>query len=171
MNVAFRVDASSEIGDGHFFRCLTLADALHKCGWQIRFVSRNLPDEMSSMLADRGFALSRLGTSPAEDAADTIRALSGSSWEWLIVDHYALDARWEAELRQCVESIAVIDDLADRAHDCDLLLDQNLYTDADRRYAGRVPARCRLMLGPIYALLREEFRAARRRIKSRDGEI
>jgi UDP-2,4-diacetamido-2,4,6-trideoxy-beta-L-altropyranose hydrolase len=173
MNVAFRVDASSQIGTGHFFRCLTLADALKKCAWQIHFVSRHLPGELQKILSDRGFAFSHIGraTSQADDAADTIHALSGSSWEWLIVDHYALDARWERELRQSAECIAVIDDLADRPHDCDLLLDQNLHTDPARRYEGRVPAGCRLLLGPMYALLREEFRVARQHVIPRDGEV
>jgi UDP-2,4-diacetamido-2,4,6-trideoxy-beta-L-altropyranose hydrolase len=177
MSIAFRVDAGSDIGTGHFFRCLTLADALKSCGWQIRFVSRHLPRTFQGMLSVRGFGFSDIGgassggTSQAGDAAATIHALSGSSWEWLIVDHDALDARWETELRQSAESIAVIDDLADRPHDCDLLLDQNLHSDADKRYAGRVPAGCTLLLGPSYALLREEFRQVRKHVKPRDGGV
>jgi UDP-2,4-diacetamido-2,4,6-trideoxy-beta-L-altropyranose hydrolase len=173
MNVAFRVDASSEIGTGNFFRCLTLADALNKCAWQIHFVSRQLPEELRRLLSDRGFGFSPIGwaASQASDAAKTIQSLSASSWEWLIVDHDALDARWETELRKSAACIAVIDDLADRSHDCDLLLDPNLRTVPNARYAGKVPADCRLLLGPAYALLREEFREARQRLMPRDGEV
>jgi UDP-2,4-diacetamido-2,4,6-trideoxy-beta-L-altropyranose hydrolase len=175
MNIAVRVDASGGAGTGRFFRCLTLGDALKSCGWQVRFVSRHLPDALQAMLRSRQFSLSDIGAasssaSQADDAAATIEALSGVSWEWLIVDHDGLDARWEAQLRRSAENIAVIDDLADRPHDCDLLLDPTLHADPYGRYAGLVPAGCRLLLGPMYAWLRKEFRAARQRVTPRDGE-
>jgi UDP-2,4-diacetamido-2,4,6-trideoxy-beta-L-altropyranose hydrolase len=179
MNIAVRVDASSSIGAGHFLRCLTLADSLKSCGWRIRFVSRHLPLEFQGMLRHRGFSLSDIGAassgetgaSQTDDAAETNRALSGVSWEWLIVDHQGLDARWETQVRRSAEHIAVIDDLADRRHDCDLLLDQNLHVDLYARYARRVPAGCRMLLGPKYAWLREEFRVVRQHVEPRDGEV
>jgi UDP-2,4-diacetamido-2,4,6-trideoxy-beta-L-altropyranose hydrolase len=85
------------------------------------------------------------------------------------VDHYALDTRWESELRRTVRRILVIDDLADRMHNCDVLLDQNLYEEMDTRYTGKVPAHCQLLLGPRYALLREEFSRLRQQVKPRTG--
>lgn len=57
----------------------------------------------------------------------------------------------------------VIDDLANRKHDCDLLLDQNFYLDMNSRYEGLVPKHTKLLLGPKYALLREEFKLARKK--------
>jgi len=189
MNIAFRVDASAQIATGHFMRCLTLADALQQRGAQIRFVSRQLPEHLMGMLNERGHRFAPidrtarremdrdlshahwLGTSQMQDAEDTIQALADLSWDWLVVDHYALDARWETMLRKSAKKIAVIDDIADRAHDCDLLLDQNLNMDDDRRYLGKVPAHCQLLLGPRYALLREEFRLVRERVKPRDGAV
>ena len=89
--------------------------------------------------------------------------------DWLVVDQYSLDAAWESRMRQKAAKILVIDDLADRRHDCDVLLDQNWFPDAERRYAGRVPARCRMLLGPRYALLRPEFSRAEKR--QRDGKV
>ena len=89
--------------------------------------------------------------------------------DWLVVDQYNLDAAWESRMRQKAAKILVIDDLADRQHDCDLLLDQNWFPDAERRYAGRVPARCRMLLGPRYALLRPEFSRSGKR--ERDGKV
>ena len=89
--------------------------------------------------------------------------------DWLVVDQYSLDAAWESRMRQKAAKILVIDDLADRRHDCDVLLDQNWFPDAERRYAGRVPARCRMLLGPRYALLRPEFSRADKR--QRDGKV
>jgi len=188
-SVAFRVDATSQIGTGHFMRCLTLAGALQQQGARIRFVSRGLPDHLRDMLAarDMGFALLNdavtaeapcdlahsnwLGTSQAQDARDSTEALADLKWDWLVVDHYALDARWEIAMRNAAGKIMVIDDIADRQHDCDVLLDQNYYRDMQTRYDGKVPEQCRLLLGPRYALLREEFRKLREQVKPRTGEV
>lgn len=187
--IALRVDASSQIGTGHFMRCLTLADALRERGAHTRFVSRHLPEHLRSKLAKKGheFALldtvpnnvaldelthaSWLGVSQSQDAADSIQALSGQDWDWLIIDHYALDSRWESMLRQSARKILAIDDIADRQHDCDVLLDQNLYADMETRYVGKVPAHCQQLLGPRYALLRDEFGRLHEQIKPRSGSV
>ncbi len=190
IKIAFRTDASSQIGTGHFMRCLTLADALKQRGAQIRFVSRQLPPHLCDMLAAKGMELALLdnnnasapptddlahahwlGTSQAQDAMDSIQALSGQTWEWLIVDHYALDARWESALRSIAKQIMVIDDIADRQHECDVLLDQNFYIDMHTRYIGKVPSHCQLLLGPRYAMLRDEFRQLHEQIKPRSGPV
>lgn len=189
MRIAIRVDASRKIGTGHFMRCLTLADALKQRGAQIRFVSRHMPDYLRDMLAAKGHEFAPLdgisseetaddtsyahwlGVRQAQDATDTMHALSDQPWDWLVVDHYALDARWEKVLRNIARGILVIDDIADRQHDCDVLLDQNFYADMDTRYTGKVPAHCQLLLGPRYALLREEFRLIREQVKPRTGPV
>lgn len=188
LGVAFRVDATSRIGTGHFMRCLTLADALRQSGAQIRFVSRGLPAYLGDMLESRGIEFapldnaagdtagdlahsSWLGTSQDRDVQDSAAALEGRKWDWLVVDHYALDARWESVMRGSAENIMAIDDLADRMHDCDVLLDQNYYRDMQTRYRGKTPEQCRLLLGPRYALLREEFRELRAQVKPRSGEV
>ena len=82
-----------------------------------------------------------------------IKILSKQNWDLLVVDHYALDIRWELALRASVSKIMVIDDIADRIHDCDFLLDQNYYECMNDRYAGKVPAKCSLLLGPIWKFL------------------
>jgi UDP-2,4-diacetamido-2,4,6-trideoxy-beta-L-altropyranose hydrolase len=187
--VAFRVDASVQIGTGHFMRCLTLADELTQRKAQIRFVSRHLPEYLANLLEAKGYELAMLdsaeshadldelshahwlGCSQAEDAKDAINALSDSAWDWLIVDHYALDFRWESRLRQAARKILAIDDIADRQHDCDMMLDQNYYADMSTRYAGKAPDHCRLLLGPRYALLREEFRQLREQVEPRKGSV
>jgi UDP-2,4-diacetamido-2,4,6-trideoxy-beta-L-altropyranose hydrolase len=189
IKVAIRVDVSAQIGTGHFVRCLTLADGLTQHGVQIRFVSRELPMHFRDMLAVKGIefvlltsdvALSPsddlmhahwLGTSQEQDAQDTIQALSDQLWDWLIVDHYALDTRWESVLRGSARQIMVIDDIADRRHECDVLLDQNFYADMQTRYAGKVPTHCKLLLGPRYALLRNEFRELRAQVAPRTGVV
>jgi UDP-2,4-diacetamido-2,4,6-trideoxy-beta-L-altropyranose hydrolase len=189
MNIAFRTDASLQIGTGHVMRCLTLADALKQSGAQVRFVSRHMPEYFRDMLKAKGHEFAPLsgipgeetadglshahwlGVSQAQDATDTCHALSDQTWDWLIVDHYALDARWETVLRNAAKRILVIDDIADRQHDCDMLLDQNFYSDMGMRYIGKVPEHCQLLLGPRYALLRDEFRQMREQVKPRNGPV
>jgi len=89
---------------------------------------------------------------------------------WLIVDHYALDAEWQAHQRRYVDKIFVVDDLADRPHDCDVLLDQN-YPLAGDSYGVLVPDGCLVLQGPTYALLRDEFKLARATLRPRVGEV
>lgn len=187
MNIAIRVDASNQIGTGHFMRCLTLADELRQRDAHIRFVSRDLPVHLRDMLTTKGMEFAALdsdvgvlttdelahahwlGASQAQDAEACIQVLSDQAWDWLIVDHYALDTRWESALRGTAKRIMVIDDIADRKHDCDILLDQNFYSDMQTRYADKVPAHCQLLLGPRYVLLRQEFADVVPR--ERNGEV
>ncbi len=187
--IAFRVDASSLIGTGHFMRCLTLADELKERGASTRFICRHIPEYLHNILIRRGHSLillesasestpdgvpthaSWLGTSQQADARDSLIALSDKEWDWLIVDHYALDATWEKVIRSEVRNILVIDDIADRSHDCDVLLDQNFYLDSSSRYIGKVPEKCQLLLGPRYALLRKEFKIFRQQVLPRTGPV
>lgn len=106
------------------------------------------------------------------DAKNAFEVLAGMpKLSWLIVDHYALDTRWEQQMRPFTDNIMIIDDLADRPHDCDLLLDQNHYEGMERRYDGLVPDHCEKLLGPRYALLRPEFASARETLRHRDGRV
>jgi len=175
MRIAVRVDASSQMGTGHLMRCLTLAEALSRKGALVRFISRDLPVHLQLMVRKKECELMVLkggqtdplpgklhhshwlGTTQDKDASETINALSGCIWDWLVVDHYAIDQHWETLVAPSVKRLMVIDDLADRLHRCDLLLDQNLVADLDTRYAGKIPAFCRLLLGPEYALLQRDY--------------
>jgi UDP-2,4-diacetamido-2,4,6-trideoxy-beta-L-altropyranose hydrolase len=97
-----------------------------------------------------------LGTSWVIDAAQTYKAIAGINCVFLVVDHYALGRRWEKVLKDITDNILVIDDLADRSHDCEILLDQNLGRNAEE-YGKLVPSHCNLMVGTKFALLRKEF--------------
>ena len=192
VRVAFRADASFDIGTGHVMRCLTLAGRLRDKGAQVSFVCRELPGALCGFVEGRGFEVFRLpyadggfapsgsdmahaawlGTGWEKDAEETAASLRGAGGvDWLVADHYALDSRWEKRLRSSADRLMVIDDIADRAHDCDILLDQNLYEGMELRYQGLVPDGCAMLLGPKYALLRPEFVEARKTLRRRDGSV
>lgn len=188
MNVAFRVDSGTRIGSGHLMRCLTLAAALRRRGGCPHFLSRKLPGNLNQLVREQAFAMTELpepdpavpftpdseyagwlGVSWLQDALDVVQQLELLRPQLLVVDSYALDARWEKLQRPHVGRILVIDDLADRPHDCDLLLDQNLCRGMENRYDALLPLGCRTFLGPSHALLRPEFRVAPQR--RRDGQV
>ena len=195
MKIAFRADASTEIGTGHVMRCLTLAERLRTAGHYSYFICRDRPGNMAGVIERYNFHVHMLptpatrvtgssgeGKSPYAawlgvrwevDARDTVGALQklAPNIDWLVVDHYAIDSHWEASLRPFATGIMVVDDLDDRRHDCDLLLDQNLSRNPQQRYQGKVAKDCRLLLGPRYALLRDEFNDARARPAKRDGSV
>jgi UDP-2,4-diacetamido-2,4,6-trideoxy-beta-L-altropyranose hydrolase len=175
MHVVFRTDASLQIGTGHVMRCLTLATVLADRGAQVCFICRGHQGNLITLIEQRGFRVITLPFAsgsdklsldqPAHahwlgcdwqiDAQQSCDAISGTV-DCIIVDHYALDHRWETTMRAKCARIICIDDLADRSHDCDLLLDQSLGR-CIQDYAQLVPERAKLMLGTKYALLRPEF--------------
>ncbi|HSW11250.1 MAG TPA: UDP-2,4-diacetamido-2,4,6-trideoxy-beta-L-altropyranose hydrolase [Solimonas sp.] len=190
--IVIRVDSSMGIGSGHLMRCLTLATALQDQGHAVCVVCRPLPGHLSRLVEERGLQLrllppadgagwgadaalpahaAWLGTSWQLDAEQTVAAIAEAPVDWLIVDHYALDARWERALRAHARQIMVIDDLADRPHDCDLLLDHNLGGLEAGRYEGLLPPACVKLMGPRYALLRPEFASARAARPQHDGSL
>lgn len=186
MNIVFRTDASEQIGSGHVMRCLTLAKRYRRAGHRVSFVMRALPGNLIAYAQEEGFSVAVLPqqTSPQplagylnwltvtqeQDAQETAAYLRQmGAVDRLVIDHYALDAVWESRCRPFVHEIMVIDDLANRRHDCDILLDQNFCGNAAQRYEGLVPADCRLLLGPSHALLRDEFYEAKPRW--RDGSL
>lgn len=173
MRIAVRVDASPALGAGHLARCMTLATALRRDGAAVLLICRADASPLTAALRTGNVPVHWLTAEqtadPSADARATCAALT-EPCDWLIVDHYGLDAAWEQVLRARARRILVIDDHAARRHDCDLLLNPNLpVTAAD--YRGRVPETCRLLLGPQYALLRDEFHRQRATVRAREGTV
>lgn len=179
MNVVFRVDSATHIGTGHVMRCLTLANALAAQGAQCHFVCRGFNGNMAQAIQEAGYSVyllpydldatfsapnpqhtpahaNWLGCDWQIDFEQTQAQIQDLKCDWLVVDHYALDNRWEAQARTFAKQIMVIDDLADRSHDCELLLEQNLGRKPED-YQNYVPKQCQLLIGPQYVLLRPEF--------------
>lgn len=190
MKVVFRVDSSLLMGSGHVMRCLTLADVAVAAGAKCWFVCREYPGNLTAYIEQRGYSVyvlpnpqapmenglgieaetnshaQWLGTSQQHDADECIKILRELKPDWLVVDHYALDIQWESDVAPYAESILAIDDLADRRHMCDCLLDQT-YGRRKEDYASLVPEDCKLLLGPQYALLRPQFLSWRQQSISR----
>jgi len=174
MRVVFRVDASLEMGTGHVMRGLTLAQALKENGMNASFICRkhegNLIDKIRSSEfdvyelelfeeaeVDTNLTHSHwLGSTQQQDANKCIEILKAEKTDWLIVDHYALNEQWQKRLKPYYEKLMVIDDLADRKHQCDILLDQN-YGRNSKDYKNLTLKSTKLLMGAQYALLRPEF--------------
>jgi UDP-2,4-diacetamido-2,4,6-trideoxy-beta-L-altropyranose hydrolase len=164
----FRADASNQIGTGHVMRCLTLADALQARGAECSFVCRPHTGNLLGVIRHASW----LGASQQEDAAQTLQVARAMNADWIVVDHYALDRQWEREVRKACRKMMVIDDLADRHHLCDVLLDQNWFgEDATSRYDALIPSDCIRLLGPGHALLKPEYSALRSNLGFRNERI
>jgi len=187
--IIIRVDSSIHMGAGHVMRCLTLANALRNHGKQVEFICHPHRGNLVDLIRhEHGFLVHILEHSAEvfgndqnsqepnkinwqQDVEQTLAILREKERvvELVIVDHYALDYRWEFALRKDVRKIMVIDDLADRKHDCDVLLDQNFYLTVDR-YQGLLPEHCIQLLGTKFILLRAEFETQRTRVKTQPSD-
>ena len=180
MNIFIRTDASSEIGTGHVMRCLTLAEYLRERGSTVSFIVQKLPGDMCQYIEQKHFLVYRINENNhyllpynwKMDASETKNILTNQhSVDWLIVDHYLLDKDWEKMICPFVNAIMVIDDLANRHHECDVLLDQNYYKYPELRYQSLVPDDCLQLLGPNYVLLRKQFLETRKHLKPHTGKV
>lgn len=188
-NVVIRVDASVVIGSGHVMRCLNLADRFKLVGAQVVFVCREFPNNMIQLIEKRGYSCLQLLFGAPDEYLSQQNSDDYSKWLWvtqqqdaeeviavlgankskpdlLVVDHYGLSCEWEKMLRVFAGKILVIDDIA-RKHECDYLLDQNYYTDANQRYLNKLPSGCKLFLGPEYFLFSNDMLEQAKNIRKR----
>lgn len=175
MKFVIRADASLQIGSGHVMRCLSLADELASHNASCLFICREHSGNLIRLIRDKGYPVlalpntqsalngsnslahsAWLGSTQEEDASACREALENLEPDWIIVDHYSLDSTWERVVKPLGRKLMVIDDLADRSHECDLLLDQNLGRNS-YDYLSRISEKCKLLIGPQYSLLRQEF--------------
>jgi UDP-2,4-diacetamido-2,4,6-trideoxy-beta-L-altropyranose hydrolase/UDP-4-amino-4,6-dideoxy-N-acetyl-beta-L-altrosamine N-acetyltransferase len=174
MKVIFRVDSSLKMGAGHVMRCLTLAQVLKENGANVEFICRKHKGSLIDKIRSSGFNIYKLGmleelevanklahshwlgATQQQDASACVDILKPNQTDWLIVDHYALDEDWQNRLKPYCEKLMVIDDLADRKHQCDILLDQTFGRQLED-YSELAPKDCQLLLGSQNALLRPDF--------------
>lgn len=164
MNIAFRVDASGEVGAGHLVRCIALALGLKKMGHNCVFVSSAMDAGVRNLITDNNFDLLKFNLMKfktkeglqSADYAATVSALSGKKIDALIVDNYDLDSSWESKIRSVIDNLLVIDDGPTRPHNCRILVDPNS-GNSEKDYEKFVNKDCALLIGGKYALLREQF--------------
>lgn len=155
-------------------RCLTLANELKARGHECIFICQNHDGHLKRLIENSGYRtylLNRslpnikcnwnyhaqwLGTHWSEDAYQTTAILSNDFFDWLIVDHYSLDESWERSVRKFCKKILVIDDLADRRHDCDVIVDQT-FDRAASDYQPLTSEACCILTGSEFSMLRPEF--------------
>ena len=177
MTVVLRADAADEIGTGHMMRCMGLAMRLEQLGERPVFVSRrNFPNlveriqvagwrhvalpEVPGDNSDRAPFVPHAGwlNAPWQADADATAATAhAENAEWIVVDHYGLDVAWEEAVRRHGFNLAALDDLADRTHAADLIVDPSLNPEPHARYGKLVSPSAQKLFGPRYAILRPEF--------------
>lgn len=178
--VVIRTDASQVIGGGHVMRCLTLAAALRDRGASVLFLSRAGPGDGHERIRAQGFEIAPLAAadravapgpgdpphaawlgadwrSDADACAAALNARRAGPADWIVIDHYGIDARWLAAMRPNGRRFLALDDLDDRRLDADILLDQSRLSGGARRTHAAPTA----LIGPHYALLRPEFAETR----------
>ncbi len=166
--VLFLADAGPAVGGGHVMRSLTLARALSERGAECAFVESRAA---AQVLGQFGWPSQPVvAMANTEDLAGLVRwggAFAKSfAPEVIVVDHYGAGVAEETALSAPGRRIVVIDDLADRKHACDLLLDPG-FGRRREDYAGLVDEGSATLIGPDYALVRPEFADARPRALSR----
>lgn len=192
LEILIRVDSSDQIGSGHAVRCLNLAKRLRSSGCNVSFITRENNSNCNFIFFESNFEVIEmartratfrsdvieddeyqkwLGVSQEQDAQDTIGSIGAKLFDWIIIDHYALDYRWQDLLRERTKKIMVIDDLANRVHKCDLLLDQNFFLNMNERYSKLIPSNCKCLLGPSHLLVSEQYDRYRFADKLRMGSI
>ncbi len=139
----FRCDASIEVGVGHVMRCLTLANALYDKGWICSFLTAKSSIEILPDLKKSPYNILPIDYKPEQS-------------DLMVIDHYGLDQSYHSQCRQWSKKIMVVDDLANRQYDGDILLDQT-YGRIQSDYTTRVPPNCLILTGERYILLRSQF--------------
>ena len=175
--IFIRVDSSTKIGYGHFIRCMALADTLQK-NFKINFISRSLEGNLISGIQDKGFGIFRFYSNSEKineknDAQKTISLIKKHSGQKniLIIDNYQLSKKWETYVKPFVHKLIAIDDLPNRSHNCDLLIDQNLHTKVNGLYKGLIPSNCIKLIGPKFSMIRKKFRMLKKSVKPRTFPI
>ena len=165
MKAIFRADANPIIGGGHAMRCLSLADHLTENGWSCVFkVSENTLSTVPA-LQNSVHCVDVLSNEDLFKPA----AMNSDHIDLLIIDHYEIDSDYEASCRSFANKVLVIDDLANRKHDCDILLDQT-FGRTLMEYKPLVPEACQILTGSEYALLRPQFAHLREASLARRGQ-
>lgn len=99
--IIYRVDASVQIGTGHFMRCLSLAEYWQKAGSKAIFVMTTNMPSLSARLESNGIDFVELSVRPGslKDAEQTVRIAKKLSSSWVVLDGYQFDASFQKSIK------------------------------------------------------------------------
>lgn len=192
--IYIRADSSLQIGSGHIERCITLSKELKKKGMKVNFICRSLNGSMERRIKNEGFGIkvlpnfkntskkfdkniknnhkSWLGPDWRVDAHHTIRLILKDKPKLLIIDHYGINIKWENLVRSLTGvKIMVIDGLANRRHNCEILLDYTYSLKGKKRWDNLINSDCKLLCGTKYTLIRSEFVQEKKNLIKKKGAI
>ena len=180
-HIVIRVDSGNKIGFGHAMRCLTLANQMKKYDYKISIISNKEKNNLNELFLKNGHQVYYIKNKKITsrkinekyDLEQTKKILVkiNKKIDLILVDNYSLGLKWEKSLRSFGKKIIVIDDLSDRKHDCDLIIDQGLHQNMKNPYSNLVPKNCKILLGPKYAILRPEFKKLREKLQKQNKKI
>ena len=189
MKVLFRVDSSRVIGSGHLMRCLALANGIRNIlNGDIIFVCKELNGNLNEIVIERGYKLIRLNKNSEgyvhrkyskdddnmaqkKDAYETIKKIGNSRYDWIITDNYFLDDNWKHYLKDNTKYFFDIDDLFKKTKYSNLILNQAPKLVSESRYQGLIQKKSKLILGPKYALIDNNYIVYRKNSTSHNGKI
>lgn len=160
-----RCEVGPEVGTGHFFRQLALAEEGRVRGHDPMLLVGGLTTALVEQAEAAGVEVEEVkeaaGSQADAQAAAEVAAEAGH--RTIVVDGYTFGPDYFRRLGATFDVVVAVDDLGEQAFPVDLLVNVNPHAP-DLQYEG--PARC--LLGPRYALLRRQFVAARERLE-REG--
>ena len=166
--IYFRCDASTSIGSGHVIRCITLANFLKKKKFDTIFISKKLNGNLFSLILKEKhkiISLSKKSTMKNE-VKEIFKKLKNfnNKKDWMVVDHYSIGKKWESKIITKIPKLFVIDDLCDKFHLGNVLLNQNYLPGIKKKYRKVLSSKTKTLLGPKYAILNPEYKKARKNV-------
>jgi UDP-2,4-diacetamido-2,4,6-trideoxy-beta-L-altropyranose hydrolase len=154
--ILIRVDASIEIGAGHFVRQLALAQLLIDEGFDVYFLTKTTQKELINQAIEEGVHIQTLANSMSieKDAKETVAYAKKIGAQWVILDGYSFVTKYQQTLKSEGLKLLCVDDMAHCHFVADIVLNQNT---TDSSIYSKEPY-TKLLMGPEYALLRREFR-------------
>jgi UDP-2,4-diacetamido-2,4,6-trideoxy-beta-L-altropyranose hydrolase len=158
-NFLFRCDVSPQVGMGHLKRCMVLADELKQRGSSIFFILRsehfNAPQELKYLCDGLDFLDWRIN--PIDDARAVVRLHRKYRIRASVIDHYRGDEDYQTQLHNAQIQWLQFDSCRQKRLWANWVLDPTLASEQCDYQSARMHADTVFLLGPRYALLRQEF--------------
>ena len=158
-HMAVRLEANFKVGMGHLVRCQALLKLLLANDFNIYIFTSEKSDEIKNYV-DSAISVIYMPFFESEnDDANWIKQyirINNIKAKYMIVDHYGLSAIWEEIIRSVITDVIAIDDLANRQHKSNYLIDSGFGRNKSD-YKSLCDEDTNFLLGEEYCLLREEF--------------